>query len=64
MYPSRIPDLSAGCPVIVSGRYSGKFPDTLKASGTLSDLSRFVVDVKAQNAKDIPLDRVISKILN
>ncbi|WOG99103.1 hypothetical protein DCAR_0518451 [Daucus carota subsp. sativus] len=61
MYPSRIPDLSAGCPVIVSGRYSGKFPDTLKASGTLSDLSRFVVDVKAQNAKDIPLDRVLAR---
>ncbi|KAK1358525.1 Inter-alpha-trypsin inhibitor heavy chain [Heracleum sosnowskyi] len=61
MYPCRIPDLSTGCPVIVSGRYSGNFPDSVEASGILSDLTRFVIDVKAQKAKDIPLDRVLAK---
>ncbi|GAY37643.1 hypothetical protein CUMW_030610 [Citrus unshiu] len=46
MYPSRIPDLSSESPLIVSGRYQGKFPDTLKAK-----------ELKLQLAKDIPLDR-------
>lgn len=64
MYPCRIPDLSTGCPVIVSGRYSGSFPDSAKASGILSDLSKFVIDVKAQKAKDIPLERVFFQVLN
>lgn len=58
MYPSRIPDLSSESPLIVSGRYQGKFPDTLKAKGFLGDLSNFVVELKLQLAKDIPLDRV------
>lgn len=62
LYPIRIPDLSAGCPVFVSGRYSGCFPESVKVSGILADLSSFVIDVKAQKAKDIPLDRVILKI--
>lgn len=49
---------------MVSGRYSGNFPDSVKASGILSDLSRFVIDVKAQKAKDIPLDKVFYQVLN
>lgn len=61
MYPSRIPDLSSESPLIVSGRYQGKFPDTLKAKGFLRDLSNFVIELKLQLAKDIPLDRVCAK---
>lgn len=61
MYPSRIPDLSSESPLIVSGRYQGKFPDTLKAKGFLGDLSNFVVELKLQLAKDIPLDRICAK---
>ncbi|KAF5176287.1 Inter alpha-trypsin inhibitor, heavy chain [Thalictrum thalictroides] len=60
-YPSQIPDLSSGCPLIVSGRYQGKFPDVLKARGTKADLSNFVIDLKLQRAKDIPLERVYVK---
>ncbi|ESR66066.1 hypothetical protein CICLE_v10007546mg [Citrus x clementina] len=61
MYPSRIPDLSSESPLIVSGRYQGKFPDTLKAKGFLGDLSNFVVELKLQLAKDLPLDRICAK---
>ncbi|KAF7142694.1 hypothetical protein RHSIM_Rhsim05G0005400 [Rhododendron simsii] len=58
VYPSRIPDLLSESPLIVSGRYQGAFPETLKATGILADLSNFVVDLKVQKAKDIPLDKV------
>ncbi|KAL5768485.1 hypothetical protein ACOSP7_015033 [Xanthoceras sorbifolium] len=61
MYPSRLPDLSSESPLTISGRYQGKFPDTLKANGVSGDLSNVVVELKIQNAKDIPLDRVFAK---
>ncbi|KAG5547012.1 hypothetical protein RHGRI_012889 [Rhododendron griersonianum] len=60
VYPSRIPDLLSESPLIVSGRYRGAFPETLKATGILADSSNFVVDLKVQKAKDIPLDKVRS----
>lgn len=50
--------------MIVSGRYSGIFPESVKVSGILADLSSFVINVKAQKAKDIPLDKVIFQLLN
>ncbi|KAF5481678.1 hypothetical protein F2P56_002314 [Juglans regia] len=61
VYPSHITDLSSENPLIVSGRYRGKFPDTLKVKGVLADLSNFLVDLKIEIAKDIPLDRVFAK---
>ncbi|KAG7988569.1 hypothetical protein I3843_03G193500 [Carya illinoinensis] len=61
VYPSHITDLSSENPLIVSGRYRGKFPDTLKVKGVLADLSNFLIDLKIEMAKDIPLDRVFAK---
>ncbi|KAI8553301.1 hypothetical protein RHMOL_Rhmol05G0004300 [Rhododendron molle] len=61
VYPSRIPDLLSESPLIVSGRYQGAFPETLKATGILADSSNFVVDLKVQKAKDIPLDKILAK---
>ena len=58
MYPSDIPDLSLEGPLILSGRYKGSFPETLKAKGVLADFSDFVIDMKIQKAKDIPLQKV------
>lgn len=63
LYPFHIPDLSTGSPLIVSGRYHGNFPYSVKVGGNLADLSSFVVDVKVQKVKDFPLDRVISQVL-
>lgn len=58
MFPSDIPDLSTEDPLIVSGRYRGKFPENMKAKGVSADMSTFVMDLKAGRVKDIPLDRV------
>lgn len=57
LYPFRIPDLF-GTPLIVSGRYSGNFPDIVKVRGFMADMSNCTIDVKARNAKGIPLDKV------
>ncbi|KZV58791.1 hypothetical protein F511_18628 [Dorcoceras hygrometricum] len=57
-HPFHIPDLSSGCPLFVSGRYCGKFPDFVEVGGTLSDSSSYVIQTKVQQAKDILLDRV------
>ncbi|XP_042508182.1 inter alpha-trypsin inhibitor, heavy chain 4-like [Macadamia integrifolia] len=61
VYPFHIPDLSSGSPLIVSGRYQGNFPDSLKAKGMLGDMNNFVIDLKVQKGKDIPLDKVVAK---
>ncbi|OAY76435.1 Inter alpha-trypsin inhibitor, heavy chain 4 [Ananas comosus] len=61
VYPCDIPDISAHYPVFVSGRYQGKFPDSLKAKGYLADMSEIAIDLKVHNAKDIPLEKVLVK---
>ncbi|KAJ4954091.1 hypothetical protein NE237_030923 [Protea cynaroides] len=61
VYPSHIPDLLSGSPLIVSGRYQGNCPNTLKARGMLADMNNFVIDLKVQKTKDIPLDKFASK---
>ncbi|CAJ1940539.1 unnamed protein product [Sphenostylis stenocarpa] len=61
VYPSHIPDLSSEGPLILSGRYRGNFPKTLKVKGILADFSNFVVDLKIQNVKDMPLQRVSAR---
>ncbi|XP_011036459.1 PREDICTED: inter-alpha-trypsin inhibitor heavy chain H3-like isoform X2 [Populus euphratica] len=61
LLPFCIPDLSRGSPLIVSGRYSGNFPDPVKLSGTLADKRKFTIDLKAQKTKDLPFDRVVGR---
>ncbi|KAJ4717760.1 putative Inter-alpha-trypsin inhibitor heavy chain-related [Melia azedarach] len=61
MFPMHIPDLSFENPLIVSGRYRGKFPDSVKIGGQMADMSKFVIDLKAQNAKDIQLDSLLAR---
>ncbi|TKY54408.1 Inter alpha-trypsin inhibitor, heavy chain 4 [Spatholobus suberectus] len=61
VYHSHIPDLSSEGPLILSGRYRGNFPKTLKVEGILADFSNFVVDMKIQNAKDISVERVSAR---
>ncbi|KAJ1418805.1 von Willebrand factor, type A, partial [Sesbania bispinosa] len=57
VYPSHIPDLSSEGPLILSGRYKGNFPETLKVKGVLADFSNFEIDMKIQKAKDIPVQK-------
>ncbi|KAL5822344.1 hypothetical protein ACOSQ3_020252 [Xanthoceras sorbifolium] len=61
LFPSHIPDLSSGNPLIVSGRCTGSFPDSIKVRGKLADMSNFVIDLKAQKAKDILLDKIFAR---
>ncbi|CAI9100754.1 OLC1v1037922C1 [Oldenlandia corymbosa var. corymbosa] len=58
VYPSRIPDLLADCPLIISGRYQGKFPDTLSVTGISPDMSNFATDLRVHEAKDMPVHKV------
>lgn len=62
--PSHIPDLLSGCPLFISGRYCGTFPDSVEVGGTLADFGKFEIKVKVQNAKDIPVDRVMFQLTN
>ncbi|KAI4355416.1 hypothetical protein L6164_004192 [Bauhinia variegata] len=61
LFPIHIPDLSLGSPLIISGRYDGTFPDSVKVSGTLAEMSSFVIELKVQRAKDMQLSNVLAK---
>ncbi|KAL7616007.1 hypothetical protein Lser_V15G01485 [Lactuca serriola] len=61
MFPFCIPDLLSGSPLIVSGRFKGRFPDTVKARGLLADLNTHVIDVKVSKANDMPLEMVCAR---
>nr|KYP50475.1 Inter-alpha-trypsin inhibitor heavy chain H3 [Cajanus cajan] len=61
LFPTHIQDLSFGSPLILSGRYSGTFPQSVKVTGTLADMTNFVVDLKMKREKDIQLSNVLSK---
>lgn len=56
--PSQLPDLSFQSPLIISGRYRGKFPNTLAVTGIFPDMRNFSAELKVHEAKDIPLDKV------
>ncbi|KAK2412381.1 hypothetical protein QL285_047581 [Trifolium repens] len=59
--PSHIPDLSSEGPLVLSGRYKGSFPETLKVKGILADFSNFEIDLKIQKDKGIPVQRVSAR---
>ncbi|KAF8112470.1 hypothetical protein N665_0064s0097 [Sinapis alba] len=61
VYPSNIPDLTSSSPLMIYGRYRGKFPENVKANGLLGDLSSFSVELTVQSSKDMPLDKVFAK---
>ncbi|KAG8099381.1 hypothetical protein GUJ93_ZPchr0013g35406 [Zizania palustris] len=54
-----IPDISAKCPLCISGKYQGKFPETVTAKGYLADMKEISIELKVQHIKDIPLDKVL-----
>jgi hypothetical protein len=53
-----IPDISAESPLCVSGKYRGKFPDTVIAKGNLADMTEISIELKVQHVTDMPLDNV------
>ncbi|CAN4094545.1 unnamed protein product [Withania somnifera] len=57
VYPSQIPDLSSEGPIVLSGRYGGEFPETLKVKGVRADMINFSMELKGFKSKAIPLDK-------
>jgi hypothetical protein len=51
-------DISAKSPLCISGKYQGKFPETVKAKGYVSDMKEISIELKVQHIKEIPLDEV------
>nr|GFC25259.1 von Willebrand factor A domain-containing protein-like isoform X2 [Tanacetum cinerariifolium] len=61
LYPSRIPDLLSGSPLIISGRYEGNFPESVEARGFLADRSTYQIDIKVRKTMDINLDMLCAR---
>ncbi|XP_020582974.1 von Willebrand factor A domain-containing protein DDB_G0292740-like [Phalaenopsis equestris] len=61
IYPYKLPDLLIECPLIISGRYEGKFPSTVKVKGRSADMNDVTVNLKVQNSTDIPIEKVFAK---
>ncbi|KAL9224198.1 hypothetical protein vseg_000260 [Gypsophila vaccaria] len=60
IYPTSVPDLSSESPLLISGRYRGTFPEVVKVTGVIADMTRHEVDLKVNNAKGIPLERILA----
>ncbi|KAI4325366.1 hypothetical protein MLD38_030772 [Melastoma candidum] len=61
LHPCHVPDLCLDHPLIVSGRYTGKFPEIAKITGILADKSVHAMDLKVRRSKDVPLEKVIAR---
>ncbi|KAG4949469.1 hypothetical protein JHK85_043338 [Glycine max] len=59
--PSHILDLSSDGPLLLSGRYKGSFSKDFEIKGVLPVFSNFVIDMKIQDAKDIPVQRICAR---
>ncbi|CAL0317955.1 unnamed protein product [Lupinus luteus] len=55
LFPNHIPDLSLGSLFIISGRCDGTFPESVKVTGTLADMTNFVMELKILSKRHIDL---------
>lgn len=58
VYPFPIPDLFCGNPLVVSGRFHGKFPRSIKVVGMLPDQTVWDVEVFSSASPGVPLSKV------
>ncbi|MED6192531.1 hypothetical protein PIB30_011061 [Stylosanthes scabra] len=61
LFPSYIPDLSLESQLMISGTCKGTFPESVKVTGILADMTKFEVDLPVQREKDIQLTNVLAK---
>eukprot|EP00164_Ancoracysta_twista_P000880 GFYU01001157.1.p1 GENE.GFYU01001157.1~~GFYU01001157.1.p1 ORF type:complete len:822 (+),score=264.25 GFYU01001157.1:181-2466(+) len=61
LYPFPIPDLFFGAPLLISGKYEGQFPSTVKLRGRLGNGVVFEKDVRVSPAGGMPVGRVFVK---
>ena len=57
MYPAHIPDLSVGSPLLLVGKFHGKFPEIVRVKGLVADMTEFSIELRTQKA-EISLDKV------
>ncbi|GJN33066.1 hypothetical protein PR202_gb21627 [Eleusine coracana subsp. coracana] len=50
-----IPDISAKSPLCISGKYQGKFPEKVKATGYLADMKEISIELKVLAAQQVGL---------
>jgi len=58
VYPFPIPDLFCGNPLVVSGRFHGKFPRSIKVVGMLPDQTVWDIEVFSSESPGVPLSKV------
>jgi hypothetical protein len=61
VYPLPIPDLFCGNPLVVSGRFHGKFPRSIKVVGMLPDQTVWDIEVLSSESPGVPLSKVFAK---
>lgn len=61
LYPFPIPDLFSGRPLVVSGRFNGTWPGTVRVGGYLPDGRQWSKEVPTFMEAAIPLSRVFAK---
>ena len=61
IFPYPIPDLFCGSPLLISGKYTGVFPDKISVLGFLSTGEKFQVDVPVESNSQIPVDKIFVK---
>eukprot|EP00478_Filoreta_tenera_P000177 GABV01000177.1.p1 GENE.GABV01000177.1~~GABV01000177.1.p1 ORF type:complete len:479 (-),score=190.75 GABV01000177.1:21-1457(-) len=61
VYPFPIPDLFAGRPLTVAGKFSGNFPQSIMLTGKLGNGEVFRQEVSAQFTNTVPLNKVFLK---
>jgi Ca-activated chloride channel family protein len=61
VYPSRLPDLFVGRPVIVTGRYVGKMPSAVRVSGRMGRQNK-TIDVSVREASGESLNAALPQV--
>jgi Ca-activated chloride channel family protein len=61
VYPSRVPDLFVGRPVILTGRYQGELPSTVRVSGLVGG-ERRTIEVRTTEADSPLTSKALSQV--
>lgn len=60
VHPINVPDLSLESPLTISGRYSGNFPEVLKARGIIAGMTSYELELKVHKSKAFPLEKILA----
>ncbi|KAF8061371.1 ITIH5 [Scenedesmus sp. PABB004] len=61
LYPFPIPDVFVGCPLLVSGKFEGDWPESVEIAGTLPDGTSWCQEVPTLAAGELPLQKIFAK---